>query len=90
MIPPPPPLAYSETRTRTESEVERLLELTPDEIAAGLGSTPVNTSQDHSDLMDIALAPVHHRQVESLAKAVQRVAVQDQDQESEQRLSDLS
>ena len=90
MIPPPPPLAYSETRTHTESEVESLLEFTPDEIAAGLGSTPVNTSQDHSDLMDIALAPVHHRQVESLAKAVQRVAVQDKDQESEQRLSDLS
>ena len=86
MIPPPPPLASS--RTRTESEVERLLELTPEEIAAGHGSTPVNTSQDNSDLMDMALAPVHPRQVENLAKAVQRVAVQDQ--ESEQRLSDLS
>ena len=87
MIPPPPPLAYSE-RTRTESEVERLLALTPEEIAAGHGSTPVNTSQDNSDLMDMALAPVHPRQVENLAEAVQRVAVQDQ--ESEQRPSDLS
>ena len=86
MIPPPPPLASS--RTRTESEVERLLALTPEEIAAGHGSTPVNTSQDNSDLMDMALAPVHPRQVENLAKAVQRVAVQDQ--ESEQRPSDLS
>ena len=86
MIPPPPPLASS--RTRTESEVERLLALTPEEIAAGHGSTPVNTSQDNSDLMDMALAPVHPRQVENLAEAVQRVAVQDQ--ESEQRPSDLS
>ena len=88
MIPPPPPLASS--RTHTESEVDRLLGLTQDKIAAGYGSTPVNTSQDHSDLIDDSLKPVHPRQVESLAEAVQRVAVQDQDQESEQRPSDLS
>jgi hypothetical protein len=94
-LPPPPPLAPSgevppplaSSRTRTESEIERdrLLE-SDDEIDAGNhGTTPVNTSQDVSDLMDLTDAPVHPSQVESLADSVQRVAVQDQ--ESEQRLS---
>jgi hypothetical protein len=99
VIPPPPPLAstgevpppLASSRARTESEIERELLLEPDEdeLAAGYhGTTPVNTSQDHSDLMDLTEAPVHPSQVESLADEVQRVAVQDQ--ESEQRLSDLS
>ena len=91
MIPPPPPLAFSDGRPRTESEVERLLEPTEDEIAPGYSSTPVNTSQDHSDLKEIGVEPVHPSQVESLVEAVQRVVIQDQqDQESEQRPSDLS
>ena len=91
MIPPPPLLAFSEQRTHKESKIDRLLEPTDEEIAAGHSSIPVNLSQDHSDLMDEALALVHPRQVESLAEAVQRVVVQDQqDQGSEQRPSDLS
>ena len=85
-----PPLAYSEGRQWTDSEAERLLALTAEEIAAG-HDTPVNTSQDHSDLMEMGVEPIHPRQVESLADLVQRVVVQDQpDQESEQRPSDLS
>ena len=82
---PPPPLASSRTRTESEIERDRLLE-SDDEIDAGnQGTTPVNTSQDVSDLMDLTDAPVHPSQVESLADGVQRVAVQDQ--EPEQRPS---
>ena len=72
MIPPLPPLASSRSRTASEIETERLLAPTEEEIAAGLfGTTPVNTSQDNSDLMDFSVPPVHPRQVESLAEAVQ-------------------
>ena len=87
----PPPLATSKQRSRTTSEIERerLLAPTDEELAAGqlyVNTTPVNTSQDVSDLMDDSEAPVHPSQVESLADTVQQVALQDQG--IEQRQSD--
>ena len=91
--PPPPPFAPSgeaplppSHSTSERVENEHLLQMTDEEIEASHhGNTPMNTSQDNSDLMDTAAAPVQPSQVESLADSVQQVAVQDQ--ESEQRPS---
>ena len=60
--------------------------MTEEEIAAShlLGTTPVNNSQDNSDLMDLGAAPVHPSQVESRADTVQQVVIQDQGSEQRQ------